>query len=329
MRRDARKGPTPQEGHDVDDASGLGAGPRGIGERSGPTMSRRSGERRDGSARWGREVESGGSDPAPDEDAVEDDPPSEATSGDEGERRSRRGSRPGDGRGVAALELVDVVKSYGEVVALECDHLRIEPGESVVLVGHNGSGKSTLLGLVAGTIDPTEGEVTVHGDDPGSLLARAQRSWLPDAPVLYDDLSVREHLAYTRRLHGGTGEEDLLLALVDRLGLSERVDDLPVGFSRGLRQKTAAAVALCRPFSVLLVDEPFVGLDTAGRVALLELIEESRGAGATVVVATHDPEVIDRFDRGIVLENGSVLHDGPASGLHDVLAADVRQQGAS
>ncbi len=225
--------------------------------------------------------------------------------------------------------MVDLVKSYGEVVALECEHLRIEAGESVVLVGHNGSGKSTLLGLVAGTIEPTEGEVAVHGDDPGTLFARAQRSWLPDAPVLYDDLSVREHLAYTRRLHGGTGEEELLGSLVERLGLADRVDDLPVGFSRGLRQKTAAAVALCRPFAVLLVDEPFVGLDTAGRAALLELLEESRTAGATVVVATHDPDVIDRFDRGIVLENGSIVHDGPASGLHEVLATDVRQQGAS
>ena len=292
-------------------------------------MSRRSGERRDPSTGWSRDE-----DADPEDAAAASDTSDDSTSGPAADRgradrdRATREHARND-RGVAALEVLDLVKSYGEVVALECDHLRIEAGESVVLVGHNGSGKSTLLGLVAGTIEPTEGEVFVHGDDPGSLFARAQRSWLPDAPVLYDDLSVREHLAYTRRLHGGTGEEELLGSLVERLGLEDRVDDLPVGFSRGLRQKTAVAVALCRPFAVLLVDEPFVGLDTAGRAALLELLEESRSAGATVVVATHDPDVIDRFDRGIVLENGSIVHDGPASGLHDVLATDVRHQGAS
>ena len=292
-------------------------------------MSRRSGERRDPSTGWSREEDAHPDDAAAASDASDG---SSGSSTDERGRadrdRAEREQATND-RGVAALEVIDLVKSYGEVVALECDHLRIEAGESVVLVGHNGSGKSTLLGLVAGTVEPTEGEVAVHGDDPGTLFARAQRSWLPDAPVLYDDLSVREHLAYTRRLHGGTGEEELLGSLVERLGLADRVDDLPVGFSRGLRQKTAVAVALCRPFAVLLVDEPFVGLDTSGRAALLELLEESRTAGATVVVATHDPDVIDRFDRGIVLENGSIVHDGPASELHEVLATDVRQQGAS
>lgn len=220
-----------------------------------------------------------------------------------------------------AVEITDVVKSYGEVVALEVEELVVPPGQSVVLVGHNGSGKSTLLNLVAGTLDPSEGSIKVRGRDPDSIEARAQRSWLPDAPVLYDDLSVREHMEYTIRMHGG--DEDVIESLIHHLGLSGREDDLPSQFSRGLRQKTAAAVALCRPFSVLLVDEPFVGLDASGREAFLDLLDSAHKEGATLMVATHDPVVLERFERGLVLDNGEIIHDGPASELDRFLSADA------
>lgn len=220
------------------------------------------------------------------------------------------------------VEAHDLVKTYGDVVALECEELVIAEGEAVVLVGHNGSGKSTLLQLIAGTLDPSEGEVLVHGRPPDALESRARRSWLPDTPVLYDDLSVTEHLEYTSRLHGGDGHEPLLGELVERLGLGARSDDLPSQFSRGLRQKTAIAVALCRPFRLLLIDEPFVGLDAAGRGALLDLLSEAHRAGATLVVATHDPEVLDRFERGIALRDGHVVHDGPTADLAAFLSAD-------
>lgn len=224
----------------------------------------------------------------------------------------------------AAVQLNDVVKSYGDVDALVCDELEVPPGQSVVLVGHNGSGKSTLLNLVAGTLEPTEGEIRVHGHEPSSVEARGRRAWLPDNPVLYDDLSVTEHLEYTVRMHGGTGEEPILDQLVDDLGLRGREDDLPSQFSRGLRQKTAAAVALCRPFSLLLVDEPFVGLDASGRAALLDLLDDAHERGATLLVATHDPAVLERFERGLVLDGGELVHDGPASDLEEFLSADLR-----
>lgn len=241
---------------------------------------------------------------------------------------SRRsgGSGSGSGKGRRerpAIEVSDLVKHYGDVVALEVDELEVPQGQSVVLVGHNGSGKSTLLSILAGTLEASEGRVRVEGEPPDSMIARAGRSWLPDNPVLYDDLSVREHLEYTSRMHGGDGEEPLLAELVERLGLSGREDDLPSQFSRGLRQKTAVAIALCRPFSILLVDEPFVGLDTSGRAAFLELLSQARDEGATIVVATHDPAVIEQFERGIVLDNGEVIHDGPASELPAFLSADA------
>ncbi len=237
-------------------------------------------------------------------------------------RRSGGGSRR-QRQETLAVEVTGLVKHYGDVVALEVDELEVPQGQSVVLVGHNGSGKSTLLSILAGTLEASEGTVRIEGDAPDSMMARAGRSWLPDNPVLYDDLSVQEHLQYTSRMHGGDGEEPLLDELVESLGLSGREHDLPSQFSRGLRQKTAAAIALCRPFSILLVDEPFVGLDTSGRAALLELLAQARSEGATIVVATHDPAVIEQFERGIVLDNGVIIHDGPASELPAFLSADT------
>ena len=87
-----------------------------------------------------------------------------------------------------------------------------------------------------------------------------------------------------------------------------------------VRQKTAIAVALCRPASVLLVDEPFVGLDAAGRVAYQELLDDARAAGCTLLVATHDPAVVDRFDRALVLDDGRIVEDGAPSEVGSLAA---------
>jgi ABC-type multidrug transport system ATPase subunit len=213
-----------------------------------------------------------------------------------------------------ALEIDDLVKSYGSAPGVGPVDLHVPHGQSVVLVGHNGSGKSTLLGMVAGVLEPTSGSIEVFGVEPGSLTGRASVSYLPDTPVLYDDLSVREHLEYVSRMHGGDGDEPELDELVDRLGLTERRDELPSRFSRGLRQRTAIAIALCRPFGLLLVDEPFVGLDTSGRDAFVALLDDTHRRGATVVVATHDPARLEHFDRVVELSDGAVVGDpGPAT----------------
>ena len=211
------------------------------------------------------------------------------------------------------IEAVELGKDYGDLVALHPLDLVLIAGQAVALVGHNGSGKSTFLKLVAGLLDPTSGTVTVDGHRAGSPEARAAVSYVPDEPVLYDDLSVREHLRYVSALHGADVPDADVDDLVSRLGLAERADDLPARFSRGLRQKAGLAVGLVRPFSALLVDEPFVGLDASGRRALLELFDEAHDAGAALVVATHDPNFVERVERCVALRDGAVVHDGPAT----------------
>lgn len=233
--------------------------------------------------------------------------------------------RPPPDRRPPALAARSLTKTYGALVALAPATIDIQPGEAVALMGHNGSGKSTLLQLSAGLLDPTGGTVRVRGHAAGSLEARRTVSYVGDSPVLYDDLSVWEHLEYLARLRGVDDWEERSSALLDRLGLAHRADDLPGGFSRGLRQKTALAIGFVWDAAVVLIDEPFVGLDAVGRRAFLEMIRECRARGATVVVATHDDDFLADVDRCIVLSEGEVVHDGsPATDdIRLALAAEV------
>jgi ABC-2 type transport system ATP-binding protein len=224
--------------------------------------------------------------------------------------------RPAEGPPL--LELRGLGKDYGDLVALHPTDLSVPAGQAVALVGHNGSGKSTLLRIVAGLLEASDGEVVVDGHPAGTPDARAATSYVPDEPVLYDDLSVREHLLYVGALHGMTVTDEVVDELTARLALTGRVDDLPARFSRGLRQKAGLAVGFVRPYSLLLLDEPFVGLDAPGRAALLELLDEASDAGATLVIATHDPTFVERVDRCVALRDGRVVHDGAAT-TEDVL----------
>jgi ABC-type multidrug transport system ATPase subunit len=211
------------------------------------------------------------------------------------------------------MEAIGLAKSYGDASAVGPVDLRVGAGERVVLVGHNGSGKTTLLRLIAGLLEPTAGEVRIGGHAAGSIEARAAASYLGDQPVFYDDLSLREHLGFIARLHGTADWEPRASALLAELGLTERADDLPATFSRGLRQKAAIAIAFVRPFELLVVDEPFVGLDQSGREALLRLLAGAHAEGAALLVATHELTTVTAAERVIALRDGELVFDGPAA----------------
>ncbi len=210
-----------------------------------------------------------------------------------------------------AVRSTGLVKRYGITPALGPLDLTIEQGERVALVGHNGSGKTTLLRLLTGRIDSSEGSARVVGHEPGSIEARAALSYLADQPVFYDDLSVLEHLEYVARLHRRNEWRTSADELLERTGLSDRADDLPFTFSRGLKQKAAICLAFVRPFDVLVVDEPFVGLDARGRAALLELFDLAHADGKTLLVASHEPTTVGTSARVIALRDGTLDYDGP------------------
>jgi len=183
------------------------------------------------------------------------------------------------------------------------------------------SGKSTLLSLAAGLLDPSDGDVRIGGELAGTRRARALTSFLPDTPVLYDDLSIAEHLEYVARLHGVEDWSPRATDLLERLGLAGRDDRLSAELSRGMRQKASIALALVRPFELLLADEPFDALDPGSRDALAELLAEASAGGATVLVSTHRSEVLDRADRCVALQDGCMVYDGVADG--ERLAAEL------
>ena len=213
----------------------------------------------------------------------------------------------------AALSTHGLTKDYGDRPALEPLDLEVAEGQHIALVGHNGSGKTTLLRMAAGLLDPSGGEVRIMGHPSGSIEARRSLSWLSDSPTFYDDLSLWEHLEYVGRLHGVSEWQTKAEELMTRLNLTDRRDDIPTTFSRGLRQKAAIALGMVRPFDVLLVDEPFVGLDSNGKDVLLQLLDEAAQVGATLLVATHELAFVGRVSRLLALRDGAVVYDGPSA----------------
>jgi ABC-2 type transport system ATP-binding protein len=213
----------------------------------------------------------------------------------------------------AILRTDSLGKDYGDGLGLVTLDLEVGPGELVMLVGPNGAGKSTFLGLVSGLVEPSQGAATVVGSPVGSMEARAATSFLPDAPVLYEDLSVNEHLEYVARMHNTVDWEEYADELLDMFNLTPRADDLPSRFSRGLKQKTALLLGLIRPFNLLLVDEPFVGLDTPGQETLVEVLGDLVEEGAAVICSTHQLDLVPRATRCVGLRDGELAFDGPAS----------------
>lgn len=213
----------------------------------------------------------------------------------------------------------DLGKDYGDGLGLATLDLKVGTGELIMLVGPNGAGKSTFLGLASGLVEPSNGSAQVNGKPIGSLEARAATSFLPDAPILYDDLSVNEHLEYIARLHNTVDWQEYADELLEMFNLEARADDLPSKFSRGLKQKTALILGLIRPFSLLLVDEPFVGLDTPGQETLVEVLADIAEQGASIICSTHQLDLVPKATRCVGLRDGELAFDGPAS------AAKIRQ----
>ncbi len=214
----------------------------------------------------------------------------------------------------ALLRAEDLGREYEGFTALDGLSLELAAAELLGLVGPNGAGKTTFLNLAAGLLEPTSGRIEIGGAAAGSVEARRALSYLPDTPVFYEDLSVAEHLGYVAGLHGVDRPGPRIESLLGRLGLAERSDSLPAELSHGMRQKASIALAFVRPFSVLLADEPFDGLDPPSRSVLFDLLAEARAGGAAVVVSTHRPDVIAAASRCVGIREGALAYDGPPDG---------------
>jgi heme ABC exporter ATP-binding subunit CcmA len=210
-----------------------------------------------------------------------------------------------------AIELIGVTRLFGAVPAVLRVDLVVRPGEVVVLRGPNGAGKSTLLRIVATALSPTYGRGTVLGHDlaRGRDAIRRDTELLTHRTRLYEDLTASENLTFWCRLLG-VGADRIDTAL-DRVGLLEVGSERVRGFSQGMRQRLALARTILRRPRLLLLDEPYTGLDAEARRTVDDLIREIHLEGRTVAIATHQAAPSGVEHRALHLDGGRIVGETP------------------
>ncbi|HEY4242482.1 MAG TPA: ABC transporter ATP-binding protein [Kofleriaceae bacterium] len=225
---------------------------------------------------------------------------------------------------IQRVSITKVTKRFGTERALGGVTLELTHKTLVALLGHNGAGKSTLLGILSTLVRPTAGTVT-YAATRGALAgpgARREIGLLAHASLCYGELTARENLALVASLYGIATTD--IEPMLDRVALEPKARDRPARqYSRGMLQRLALARALLTRPSLVLLDEPFTGLDRDGALALGGELATLRDAGAIVVVVTHDLEAIaGRADHVAILRRGLLAHEDRTGGYsYDELKA--------
>ena len=221
---------------------------------------------------------------------------------------------------IRSVRIDKVGKRYGTERALAAVSLEFRAGSMCALLGHNGAGKTTLLGIVSTLVRPTAGAVTYWQDDRAITGADVRREigLLAHASLIYAELSAIENLELVAGLYGISAD---ISAILDQVGLDKRARERAARtYSRGMVQRLALARALLTKPSLLLLDEPFTGLDRDGALALGAQLGELKAAGTIVVVVTHDLEAIaGRTDHVAILRRGQLVCDEHGDYSYDAL----------
>ena len=224
---------------------------------------------------------------------------------------------PSDAFDFEQLTISKVSRHYGRRRALARVSMTLGAGEIVGLLGPNGAGKSTLLGVLATLIAPSAGSVR-YGDRTARAAGAALRSqlgFLSHDLQLYPELTARENLEFFARLYGDTRPGPRVGAALERARLADRADDPVQGFSRGMRQRLALERTLLHDPRLVLLDEPFTGLDERSIHLLAGRLVELGAAGRIVLLATHDLDIVDGvLDRAVMLRDGRVVALADAGG---------------
>ena len=216
-------------------------------------------------------------------------------------------------RGITRVEITKVAKRYGSERALAGVTLELRAGSMCALLGHNGAGKTTLLGVVSTLVRPSAGAVAYHGG--GKAVegedVRREIGMLAHQSLCYAELTAIENLELVAGLYGVDGGATRITGLLDRVGLDARARSRAARtYSRGMLQRLALARALLTEPTLLLLDEPFTGLDRGGALSLGEQLGDLRAKGAIVVVVTHDLEAIaGRADHVAILRRGQLVFE--------------------
>jgi heme exporter protein A len=215
----------------------------------------------------------------------------------------------------AMIATAQLTRSFGRRKAVNGVDLSVREGECLALFGPNGAGKTTCLRLLAGLLKPTSGSVRIGGHDLREhSSARTQIGFISHQHMLYRALTARENLLFTARLYGVSEPEEAAERALLLMSVPE-VADRPVrALSRGLQQRVSIARAVVHRPRVVLLDEPYTGLDTIGASALTSMLETLRASGATLVLVTHqvDEGLALASHAGVMLEGRLVQHQSTA-----------------
>lgn len=204
------------------------------------------------------------------------------------------------------LKVSHVTKRYGKVIACNDVDFELAPGSVTVLLGPNGAGKSTLMKSIIGFLK-YEGKIQVGGYPNKSTDARRLLGYIPEMPSLYPNLTVSEHMEFLARAYRLSDYRDRMETLFRRFELADKKKKFGDELSKGMQQKLNICLGLLPDPSVLLLDEPMIGLDPHAIKELKAMIEQMRSQGKTLLVSTHIIDSVDMlWDRTIIMQGGVV-----------------------
>ena len=220
------------------------------------------------------------------------------------------------------IKVEKLSKRYGATTAVQELSFQVPKGEVVGFLGPNGAGKTTTMRIIAGSLGATEGRVTLDGQDVFENPREVKRriGYLPEVPPLYTDMKVRDYVRFAARLKGVDDINGAAEATIDRVGLAPVAHRIIDHLSKGFRQRCGVAQALVHNPEVLILDEPYSGLDPAQRVEIRDLLKELAQEDRTVILSTHVLGDIEAMcERVVILNNGKMVGQGPISELTKVL----------
>lgn len=226
---------------------------------------------------------------------------------------------PSVAAGAPAVLAEGLVRAFGGKKAVDGVSLQLGEGDCLALFGPNGAGKTTLLRLLGGLLKPTKGTTRLHGVPlPGPAETRRLVGLISHYSMLYPALTVRENVRFAAECQGVVAADQATTAVLKRLKVLDR-EQMPVRFlSRGLQQRVSIARALVHEPRLVLLDEPYTGLDEVGALAFTEALRDLKAGGATLVLVTHNlVEGIALATRAVIMRTGRLVHDEqtPAGGF--------------
>jgi ABC-2 type transport system ATP-binding protein len=222
------------------------------------------------------------------------------------------------------LEVKNISKSYGKLVAVSGVSFRADRGETIGLLGPNGAGKTTTVSIIAGLLSLDSGEVLIEGKQVKSDTdpVKLKIGLVPQDMALYDQLSARDNLIFFAALYSisGAKAKQAIKDALELVALSDRADDKVKTFSGGMKRRLNLAAALLHDPQILLLDEPTVGVDPQSRNAIFDNLEVLKKRGKTLIYTTHYMEEAERLcDRIVIIDHGKVVADDTLQGLHKLL----------